>query len=144
MARSLLWQAPTSPRVSQRNPLATVSASLANRRHDRPSAAAAGDDDDGVRSSGGRTVLNHLQQVLNKMVCSLSRESVRDPRAPHDSTGGNGGLGPVLSFTEVYARRQACARGVAKSGLELLCTARELLQQQQREGAGKAFWGKPD
>ncbi|CAG9570075.1 hypothetical_protein [Leishmania major strain Friedlin] len=74
------------------------------------------------------------------MVRSLSRGPVRDPRATHEGTGENSGLGAVLSFTEVYAWRQACARGVTESGLELLCTAREQ-QQQQRESARKTFWG---
>lgn len=136
MAHALPRQVPTSPRVSQSDPAATASLSLRKHRDDRPAA------DDGARSSGGRAVLNHLQQVLNKMVRSLSRGPVCNPRATHDGTGGNGGLGAVLSFIEVYARRQACARGVTKSGLELLGTAREL-QQQQPESARKTFWGNP-
>ncbi|GET86560.1 hypothetical protein, conserved [Leishmania tarentolae] len=143
VAHRLPWQAPHSPCVSQSSPAATAPLPPPPPQQPdvHPSVSRANRAGDGMHSSGGRGAPSRLQEVLNKMCC-LPRRPVRGTDAANDSTSRNNGVGAVLSFTEVYIWRKACARNATKSGLALLCTAREL-QKLQRESARKAFWGSP-
>ncbi|CAM37304.2 hypothetical protein LBRM_10_1030 [Leishmania braziliensis MHOM/BR/75/M2904] len=141
-AYSLPPWVPIWPHLSPSDPVPTVSPSLPRHLDDRPSGGTANHDDGSARSSGCRVVPSRLQQVIRKMMRCLSCSLVRGPRATDRSSGGNGGVGEVLSFAEVYARRQACARDVTQSGLERLCTAQEL-QRHRHKRFRKAFWGNP-
>ncbi|KAG5485681.1 hypothetical protein LSCM4_06639 [Leishmania orientalis] len=137
---SSLPQAFLSPRLSLSDAAAAAAVTLPRQRGGALLGDEANHTDDGACPSSCIAVLKRLQRALRKMVCCLSCGWMSGARVADSGTGRSGGLGAVLSFTEVYVRRQACARSATKSGLECLCTEREL-QRQRLETARKAFWG---
>ncbi|KAG5484229.1 hypothetical protein CUR178_07385 [Leishmania enriettii] len=124
-----------SPRLSLSDAAAAAAVALPRQRGDALWGNEANHTDDYACPSSCMAVLKRLLQALKKMVCYLSCGWMSGARV-----ADSGGLGAVLSFTEVYVRRQACARSSTKRGLECLCTEREL-QRQRLETARKAFWG---
>ncbi|KAG5485011.1 hypothetical protein LSCM1_07091 [Leishmania martiniquensis] len=130
----------TSSHMSLGNTAAAASVTLPRQQDEPLSGDDAHHSDGGAPSSSRMTVLNRLQRALSRTLRCLSCDGCGNARVSGNGSGRSGGLGAVLSFAEVYIRRQACARNATKGGLEQLYTGRQW-QWQRHEAARRAFWG---